>query len=132
MKFLCMLTFLVMLGHIKSQATQVGVEGEEGPAFSLSTFPPQRRCYFGGMEEVVACLQPRSGFEAGRNTPLNCTIQLQPLSWAAWPVAAPISCPGGGVLKGVGNDQGCKVSFHFTYEETNPQKGETTRTKIAQ
>ena len=78
--------------------------GGGDPAFSRSTFPPQCRC-FGGMEEVAACLQPRSGFEGRRNILLNCTIQ-------PWPVPAPISCPGGGP-EGAGNGQGCKLSFYF-------------------
>lgn len=64
-------------------------------------------------EEVAACLQPRSGFEGRRNILVSCTIQ-------PWPVPAPISCPvggGGGAgagPEGVGNCQGCKVSFYFT------------------
>lgn len=85
---------------------QVGVKGDGDPPFSPSTFPPQCGCCFGGMEEVEACLQSRSGFEARRNVLLNCKSQ-------PWPVAAPILCPGGGP-EGVGHSQGCEVSsFHI-------------------
>lgn len=73
------------------------------------------------MEEVEACLQLRSGFEARRNILLNCKSQL-------WPVAAPILCPGGGP-EGVGNGQGCKVSLHFTYEDTNAQRDQMVKNK---
>lgn len=72
-------------------------------------------------EEVAACLQPRSGFEGRRNILVNCRIQL-------WPVPAPISCPGGGP-EGVGNGQGCKVSFYFTQEEAKAQRDQTIKGK---
>lgn len=75
--------------------------------------------------------KPRSGFEAGRNILLNCTIRLRSLSWVPWPVVAPISCPGGGP-EGMKTGQGYKVLIHFTSEEINAQRDQMTRTKSTQ
>lgn len=110
-----------MWSSIETKAMQVGVKGDGDPPFSPSTFPPQYGCCFGGMEEVEACLQSRSGFEARRNVLLNCKSQ-------PWPVAAPILCPGGGP-EGVGHSQGCEVSFRFTYKDTNAQRDQMIKNK---
>ena len=105
----------------ETKAMQVGGEGGGDPPFSPSTFPPQYGRCFGGREEVEACLQSRAGFEARRNILLNCKSQ-------PWPSAAPILCPGGGP-EGVGNGQGCEVSFHFTYEDINAQRDRMIKNK---